>query len=134
MKENKYNNLTEYEKAINFIKTGCNCGCSNKIPKEEFSELRENFQALTKPKQDIFLMAQLRSMDGEAINTRQRLKMKSRVNKRTFYCWNRNTPICQKTYLNMLGIGRSYFENIREHLIKNGLLSRIHGNVKRMPK
>ena len=134
MKENKYNNLTEYEKAINFIKTGCNCGCSNKIPKEEFSELRENFQALTKPEQDIFLMAQLRSMDGEAINTSQRLKKKSRVNKRTFYCWNRNTPICQKTYLNMLGIGRSYFENIREHLIKNGLLSRIHGNVKRMPK
>ncbi len=134
MKENKYNNLTEYEKAINFIKTGCNCGCSNKIPKEEFSELRENFQALTKPEQDIFLMAQLRSMDGGAINTSQRLKKKSRVNKRTFYCWNRNTPICQKTYLNMLGIGRSYFENIREHLIKNGLLSRIHGNVKRMPK
>ena len=104
------------------------------LPKEEFSELRENFQALTKPEQDIFLMAQLRSMDGEAINTSQRLKKKSRVNKRTFYCWNRNTPICQKTYLNMLGIGRSYFENIREHLIKNGLLSRIHGNVKRMPK
>ena len=134
MKENKHNNFTEYEKAINFLKNGCNCGCSNKIPKEEFSELRENFQALTKPKQDIFLMAQLRSMDGEAINTSQRLKKKSRVNKRTFYCWNRNTPICQKTYLNMLGIGRSYFENIREHLIKNGLLSRIHGNVKRMPK
>ena len=86
MKENKYNNLTEYEKAINFIKTGCNCGCSNKIPKEEFSELRENFQALTKPEQDIFLMAQLRSMDGGAINTSQRLKKKLQVNKRTFYC------------------------------------------------
>ena len=31
-------------------------------------------------------------------------------------------------------IGRSYFENIRGHLIKNGLLSRVHGNVKRMPR
>src|SRR6266487_1360499 len=134
MKCNMNNNFIEYEKAMNFLKNGCNCGCSNKILKEEFSELRENFQALTKPEQDIFLMAQLRSMDGEAINTSQRLKKKSWVNKRTFYCWNRNTPICQKTYLNMFGIGRSYFENIREHLIKNGLLSRIHGNVKRMPK
>jgi hypothetical protein len=131
---NKHNNFTEYEKAINFLKNGCNCSCSNKIPKEEFAELRENFQALTKPEQDIFLMAQLRSMDGGAINTSQRLKKKSRVNKRTFYCWNHNTPICQKTYFNMLGIGRSYFENIREHLVKSGLLSRIHGNVKRMPK
>ena len=34
----------------------------------------------------------------------------------------------------MLGIGRNYFENIREHLVRNGLLSRTHGNIKRMPK
>ena len=86
MKENKHNNFTEYEKAINFLKNGCNCGCSSKIPKEEFAELRENFQALTKPEQDIFLMAQLRSMDGGAINASRRLKKKLRVNKRTFYC------------------------------------------------
>jgi len=86
MKENKHNNFTEYEKAINFLKNECNCGCSSKIPKEEFAELRENFQALTKPEQDIFLMAQLKSMDGGVINTSRRLKKKSRVNKRTFYC------------------------------------------------
>ena len=34
----------------------------------------------------------------------------------------------------MLGIGRTYFENIRNHLINNGLLPRIHGNIKRMPQ
>ena len=34
----------------------------------------------------------------------------------------------------MLGIGQAYFENIRNHLISNGLISRIHGNVKRMPQ
>ena len=32
----------------------------------------------------------------------------------------------------MLGIGQTYFENIRNHLISNGLILRIHGNVKRM--
>ncbi len=79
--------------------------------KKEFAELRENFQALTKPEQDIFLMAQLRSMDGGATNASRRLMNKNRVNKRTIYCWNHNTPICQKTYLNMLGIGRNYFES-----------------------
>ena len=68
MKENKHD-LTEYDKAINFLKNGCNYGCSNKIPKEEFAELRKDFQALTKPEQDIFLMAQLRYMDGGVINT-----------------------------------------------------------------
>ena len=39
MKENKHNNFTEYEKAINFLKNGYNCSCSNKIPKEEFARL-----------------------------------------------------------------------------------------------
>ena len=77
---------TEYKKAIHFLEVGCGCGCSTKVPKEEFAELRAAFQALTKPEQDIFLMAQLRSMDGGATNTSRRLKNKNRVNKRTVYC------------------------------------------------
>ena len=74
--------MNEYEKALHFLEQSCGCGCSAKMPKEEFAELREDFQALTKPEQDIFLMAQLKSMDGGAIN----LKNKTRVNKRTIYC------------------------------------------------
>ncbi len=72
MKENKHNNFTEYEKAINFLKNGCNCGCSNKIPEEKFAEMREAFQALSKLEQDIFLMAQLKVMDGGIISNLKR--------------------------------------------------------------
>jgi hypothetical protein len=79
-------------------------------------------------------MAQLKAMDGGSISTSRRLKKKTRSNKRTFYHWDHNTLLCQETYLNMLGIGRTYFENIRNHLINNGLLPRIHGNIKRMPQ
>ena len=57
--------LTEYEKALYFLELGCNCRCSAKVPKEALAELWEDFQALTKPKQDIFLMAQLKAMNGE---------------------------------------------------------------------
>ena len=79
--------MNEYEKALHFLEAGCGCGCStNKLPKEKFAELREDFQALTKSEQDIFLMAQLRSMDGGATSTSRRLKNKTRVNKRTVYC------------------------------------------------
>ncbi len=39
MKCNINNNLSEYEKAINFLKNGYNCGYSNKIPKEKFAEM-----------------------------------------------------------------------------------------------
>jgi len=82
---NKCNGSNEYQKAIDFLKKGCDCGCSSKIPKEGFAELRESFQALSKPEQDIFLMAQLKAMDGGLINISRCLKKKTRSNKRTFY-------------------------------------------------
>src|SRR5947199_820069 len=124
---NNHNGSNEYEKAINFLEKGCNCGCSSVVPKEEFAELRESFQALSKPEQDIFLMAQLKAMDGGLTSTSRRLKKRTRSNKKTFYHWDHNTPLCQETYLNMLGIGRTYFENIRSHLINNVLLTRGKG-------
>ncbi len=54
---NNYNSSNEYKKAINFLEKGCKCGCSSRIPKKEFAELRESFQAFSKVKQDIFLIA-----------------------------------------------------------------------------
>ena len=34
----------------------------------------------------------------------------------------------------MLGIGRTHFENVRNHLATNGIIPRVHGNVKRVPR
>ncbi|KAG9295840.1 hypothetical protein G9A89_009069 [Geosiphon pyriformis] len=42
--------------------------------------------------------------------------------------------LCQKTYLNMLGIGRTHLENIRNHLATYGIIPRVHGNIKRIPR
>ena len=92
----KYNGSNEYEKAINFLEKGFKCGCSSRIPKEQFAELRESFQALTKLEQDIFLMAQLKAMDGGLTSTSRRLKKKTRSNKRTFYHWDHNILLCQE--------------------------------------
>ena len=61
MKNNEYSDSSEYEKAC-FLEIGCNCGCSKKIVRENFAELREAFQALSRSEQDIFLMAQLKAM------------------------------------------------------------------------
>ena len=77
-------------------------------------------------------MAQLKVMDDGSISISRHLKKKTRSSKRTFYHWDYNTFLCQETYLNMLGIGRTYFKNIRNHLINNGLLIRIHGNIKKI--
>src|SRR5436190_11421948 len=120
MKNSEYNGSTEYEKAMRFLKTGCNCSCSKMIPREKFAELREAFQALSRSEQDIFLMAQLKAMNGGEITASRRLKKKTRTNK--------------KAYLNMLGIGRTHFENVRNHLATNGIIPRVHGNVKNVPR
>ena len=85
MIDKKYNGSTEYEKAIRFLEIGCNCGCSKMIPRERFAELREVFQALSRPEQDIFVMAQLKAMGGREISTSRRLKKKAHTNKKTFY-------------------------------------------------
>jgi len=82
MKNNEYNGFTEYEKALEI---GCKCGCSKMIAREKFAELRESFQALSRSEQDIFLMAQLKAMNGGEITASRRLKKNPRTNKRTFY-------------------------------------------------
>ena len=48
------------------------------------SYVREAFQALSRSEQDIFLMAQLKAMNGGEITASRRLKKKTRINKRTF--------------------------------------------------
>ena len=85
MKIYNYNGFTEYEKVMRFLELGCNCGCSKRFPRENFAELREAFQALSRSEQDIFLMAQLKAMNGGEITASRRLKKKTRTNKRTFY-------------------------------------------------
>ena len=85
MKNNEYSDSSEYEKAILFLEIGCKCGCSKMISREKFAELREAFQALSRSEQDIFLMAQLKAMNGGEIIASRRLKKKTRINKRTFY-------------------------------------------------
>ena len=85
MENYNYIGSIEYEKAMRFLEIGCNCGCSQKIPREKFAELREAFQALSKSEQDIYLMAQLNAMNGGEITASRRLKKNPRTNKRTFY-------------------------------------------------
>ena len=85
MENYNYNGLTEYEKAVHFLEIGCKCGCSKMIPRERFAELREAFQALSRSEQDIFLMAQLKALNGGETTASRRLKKKTRTNKRTFY-------------------------------------------------
>jgi hypothetical protein len=87
MKEtHKYNNnFTEYQKATQFLKVGCKCECSSKLPKEKFAQLRVQFQTLSKKEQDAIIMGQLMVMDEGEETTSSRFPKRERTNLRTFY-------------------------------------------------
>ena len=75
----EYSGSTEYEKAIHFLEIGCSCGCSKKIPRERFAKLHEAFQALSKSEQDIFLIAQLKVINGGEITASQHKHLKRKT-------------------------------------------------------
>ena len=53
--------------------------------REKFADLRKAFQVLSRLEQDIFLMAQLKVINGGEITASRRLKKKTRTNKRSLY-------------------------------------------------
>jgi len=79
------NNSDEYNQALTFLKVGCKCGCSNKVPCEKFAKVRSDFQTLSKREQDAVIMGQLLLMDEGEITTSSRFPKKERTNNRTFY-------------------------------------------------
>jgi hypothetical protein len=133
----KYNSnfKEEYKKALKFLKKGCECGCSKKVPSEEFAQLRSDFQSLPKPEQDSFVMAHLFIMrDRQTISASPRLKNKERTNQRFSYLFDYKVPICQETYINMLGISEKYLKTIKKHLANQSIKSRVHGNLNKTPQ
>ena len=67
MKNSEYNSLTKYEKAMHFFRDRLQLWLFKKDFERKFVELCEAFQALSRPEQDIFLMAQLKAMNGGKI-------------------------------------------------------------------
>ncbi|CAG8842956.1 18221_t:CDS:2, partial [Racocetra persica] len=54
----------------------CECGCSSQLPKEKFAQRRTDFQSLSKPEQDAYVMANLISMDEGEATTSSRISLK----------------------------------------------------------
>ena len=59
---------------VSWRRVAINCGCSKMILREKFAELCEAFQALSRSEQDIFVMAQLKAMNGGEITASRCLK------------------------------------------------------------
>lgn len=127
---NYYQN-PEYQKAIHFLAKGCECDCSEQVPKEKYAKLRVQFQNLSKTSQDTFVMAQLLTMkEGDWTFS---FPKRQRINLRISFRWDNKTPICKETYINSLGISKKYLKIIAHEIVYQGLTERVHGNTGRTP-
>ncbi|KAF0375117.1 chaperonin: PROVISIONAL [Gigaspora margarita] len=50
------------------------------------------------------------------------------------YHFNNNIKLCKNTYLKLIGIGNDYLIQVKKNLVTKGLVERVHGNTKRIPK
>jgi hypothetical protein len=78
-------------------------------------------------------MGQLTNTRGGDMTFSSRFPKRERLNQRNFYIFEYKKPVCQETYLNMLGISQKYLKNIKKHLASKGISTRIHGNTGKTP-
>ncbi|CAG8825058.1 37777_t:CDS:2, partial [Gigaspora margarita] len=50
------------------------------------------------------------------------------------YQFNNDIKLCKNTYLKLIGVGKDYLIYVKENLVTKGLVERVHGNTKRIPK
>ncbi|RIB25065.1 hypothetical protein C2G38_2166867 [Gigaspora rosea] len=119
-----------------FDKGQCSCrskqSCFEKIGYEKFLARRAEFESLEKNMRDMVIKGQLLAFQRNE-NT-DKVTNDNRKNLRFSYCYNHDIPVCLDTYLNLVGVGRTYLNNIKQHLQEHGLEERIHGNTGRAPK
>lgn len=114
---------SEEAKVNTWIDVGCGCKlgdlgpCSQTFSRDDVQGFRDEMNALTRNEKDMVLMGFLRA------------SRPPRENLTTYTVSGKR--VCRKTFLFMFGISLKYFTSLVKHFDDNGLVARIHGNVKR---
>ncbi|KAF0405435.1 chaperonin: PROVISIONAL [Gigaspora margarita] len=134
--ENKiYNNLKSKVKQF-FEKGKCLChskqSCFSQIGYEKFLARQAEFESLEKNMRDMVIKGQLAAFQKN--KDTKKVVSDDRKNVRFRYCYNDDVPVCLNTYLTLVGVSRTYLDNIKRHLQEHGFEERRHGNTSRAPK
>ena len=119
-----------------FIAEGCKCSlgpkkqhCSQALNRETIMCTRNNCLEMSTIELDMLVLANLDAHRHKNVHT-----SKSDNTKRTpvdyYFGGNR---VCKETFLFVHEIGPKRYKNLVAHFDKNGLISRMHGNTKRLP-
>ncbi|RIB21013.1 hypothetical protein C2G38_2177811 [Gigaspora rosea] len=93
-----------------------------KLKVKKFFDKAE-FESLEKNMRDMVIKGQLLAFQRNE-NT-DKVTNDDRKNLRFSYCYNHDIPVCLDTYLNLVGVGRTYLKNIKQHLQEHCLEERM---------
>ena len=123
-----------------FISDTCGCSkkqgapCSGYFDEEKLAETRMSMAELENDQLDLVILSQINAhhFSGKLFGHRNKEQKARRAKEYTnFFYMGRN--ICQKMFLFIHGIGMKRFRNLMKHYQLNGVTTRTHGNVRRLP-
>ena len=127
----------ELSKYREFANNTCGCKmangkpCSGLFSVEQFIEFRAQSSFLTHEQLDLVLMGSVLSTvnaSDKGVGRHQAKRQRITV---TFM--HKGYHICRGTYTFLYGVSKHRIQSIKEHVLENGLVTRTHGNTRRLP-
>ena len=124
-----------------FMRKGCSCTkwsgkpCSQQFTTEHVKTLRLSFKELTRNELDLVLMGQLMATANTSdtiVDKHHRAQERKRSYNKTFY--HHGKVICVEFFKFLHGIGGKRLRNVSRALRLGGIVPRVHGNTRRLPK
>ena len=100
---------------------GCKKECSAAISKAAVERNRLNFQEMEKSQRDDFVLGMLEVTKFQEVTARG-----TQRERRRFVYKFQGKEICLSMFRHIYNIGTKHFDNLRKHLIENGLVPRVH--------
>lgn len=113
------------------LKNGCECSghCFLNLDADAVYKHRLNIAELTKEEHDMYLMGvSMASLQNREHTTRN----KERQRQRASYVYH-GRRVCLDAFLYLENVSIYHLKTIRSHVMTNGVMPRVHGNIGRKP-
>ena len=123
-----------------FVEKTCGCHlanggpCSSLFPLEHYIQLRAQSSFLTRDELDLTLIGSIMCTIIQDEHVRDGRHKPSKRRKQTSMSYMHHAhEICKKAFTFLHGIGKDRLRNVKDSYLTNGLETRVHGNIKRLP-
>lgn len=113
------------------LKKGCECKgyCLKDLNPEQVYKHRLNIAELTKNEHDMYLMGVTMAC---AANIKKTSRQKDRQRQRATYVYQ-GKRVCLDAFLFLENVTQYHIKRIRSHVLKHGVIPRVHGNLGKKP-